>query len=187
MLQAPTARPAPAPLAARPKQPPALRANALKRADIERGSFFATVPNDTTLEDILRPNFWQHHIVSLSGGPTPRPFARIEVVREDGSLDVDLRVVSTGPGMAVVRPLRVYRDDRDINLGTEFADADDVDLELPPGYKTTNIPAGDKKGWRVTMPNGDELAARIPKRRDAVRLAMDHFAKASAAPADLAT
>lgn len=171
-----TARPAPQPLKL-PKRAPALPANALKGAATERGHFFCIVPNETTLEEICTPAYWQHHIGALSGGQTHRPFARIEVVRVDGSLDVDLRVVSTAPGMAVVRVLRAFVDNRDLNLAD--TDKGDETLVLPEGYKTVQIPAGEKKGWRVTMPNGEELASKIVKRRDAVAIAIAHHAKAN--------
>lgn len=138
----------------KPKRAPALGANALKRADYERGAYFAVVGNEVTLDDITRPAFWQHHWNILNGGQTPRPFARIEVVRQDGTLDVDLRVLRVAPGLVVVRVLRSFVDNSNLVKPTETAN-DNADLTIPDGYKVAFVP---NAGWLVKF--GDTTIAR---------------------------
>jgi hypothetical protein len=176
--------PAPAAALATQKRPPSLKPNGLKRADLERGNFIAIVPSDTRFEDVMRPNFWQHVIPSLSGGPTPRPFCRVEVVREDGTMDLELRVISTGPGMAVMRCLRRFEDNRDLDIGHAPAGADEVvsDLVMPEGYKWGYIPRGENMGHLVRLPTGDVLAQKLTSKRAAIERAIAHFQMASAEP-----
>ncbi len=71
-------------------------------AEYSRSQYFVSVPAKFTLDDFLDPSFWRH-ITFL------RPNDRLELVAEDGSWDVDARVVSASPGFAVLRALREWR------------------------------------------------------------------------------
>lgn len=160
---------------AKPKRPKALGANMLNRADIVRGNFIAIVPSDTTLDEVLTPAFWANHIPALT-----RPFARIEVIREDGTMDLDLRVLSVAPGMATVRMLRGMKDDQNLGVAqADSAEAPGVDLSLPDGYKTAFQPQGQNRGHLVRLPNGDILTQGQPTKAAAAAIARAHFAKAS--------
>jgi hypothetical protein len=80
--------------------------NALQPASAIRHDYHARVARGTTLEDVLNPEFWANVSKRMSEA------ARIEVLSEDGELDVDLRVVSIrrpeGENPIVhVRPLRI--------------------------------------------------------------------------------
>lgn len=159
-----------------PKRPPALQPVALKRADLERGNYIAIVPSTTTFDDVMTPAFWQHHVRALGD----RPFARVEVVREDGTMDLDLRVLKAAPGMVVMRCLRKHLDDS--NIATAAADkADDpaVDLSLPDGYKWAHVPKGQNAGHMIRLPTGDVLVQGLPSKAAACARAREHFALAS--------
>ena len=163
------------PAADKPKRAPALGANALKRSDYERGNYFCVVANDVTLDDILRPAFWQHHWNVLNGGQTPRPFARVEVVRQDGTLDVDLRVVRVSPGMVVMRALRTYVDDSNLTKPTPDIEIEAPNLSTPDGYKVQFIP---NAGWQVRL--GDTIiGSRLPSKGAAAAHARAHDAIAN--------
>lgn len=163
------------------KKPATLGAVALKRADLERGSYIAIVPSSTTFEDVMRPSFWQHHAGTLGMLPGARPFARVEVVREDGTMDLDLRVLQAKQGMVRMLCLRKYLDDSNLTKAADKpADERSADLTLPDGYKWTHVPNGQNKGHMVRLPNGEVLAQGLPNKAAAAARARAHFAEANA-------
>ncbi|RVN58498.1 hypothetical protein U8C32_02525 [Sinorhizobium medicae] len=72
------------------------------QADYSIGRFAATVPAETTLEDVTHPEYFGNHLNSLRVGAT------INVLSDDHKLDCDLRVLSVTKTSAKVRVLRVY-------------------------------------------------------------------------------
>jgi hypothetical protein len=165
---------------------PALKPIALRRADLERASYLAVVPNETTFEDVMRPSFWQHHVAALGGGPNGRPFARVEVVREDGTMDLDLRVLQAKTGMVRMLCLRKHLDDSALAArpAKDAADAEDRKLELPDGYKWAHVPNGQNRGHMIRLAEtGEVLAQGLPSKAAAVAVAMRHKAEADSIPA----
>lgn len=159
-----------------PKRPPALLPNALKRADLERGDFLAIVPSNITYEQVMTPAYWSNHVQALAH----RPFARVEVVREDGSMDLDLRVIGTKPGMVMMRCLRKFIDNAD--LGTGLGDGSqpgDEGLDPPDGYKWGFVPRGAERGHMIRLPNGDVLVKGLMTKRAAIDAARTHAAVAN--------
>lgn len=165
-----------------PKRPPALGANMLKTAAHERGHFFCTVPIGTTLEIVTTPSYWQNHTGPLGLGPGARPWARIEVVSEDGELDCELRVIKVAPGMAKVRVLNVYAKGPAAAVDdTAKGKVDDEVPALPEGYKWFHAPRGEGSGHGIRLPNGDILVRGLLTRKEAHERAIAHFTEASAA------
>lgn len=68
----------------------ALQENRLREREHARRDWFADIPANTMLDDILKPAYWKHHVRVL------RPMDRIEAFCEDGSWEADLRVMFVG-------------------------------------------------------------------------------------------
>jgi len=75
----------------------------LDRQEMATTVFFVRVPPGITAEDVQNPEFWQFVARRLKVND------RIEVVAEDGTLDMDLRVTAVDPRFfwAQIRVLRV--------------------------------------------------------------------------------
>lgn len=97
------------------------------QADYDRAVWFVEVDNDTTLADILRPGYWAHHYEKVRRG------SLLEVMSEDGELDVTLRVLDSEIGAVTVR----LREGRLREGESEpVADESKASLsEVPEGYK----------------------------------------------------
>lgn len=163
-------------------------ANALSQAaDYARQSWHVVVDNDVTLEDVLRPSFWAHHANKI------QKFALIDVVSQDMTLDVQLRVLETGTGYVVTRVRIEFQDaDKAAERKAEAAAADAGAADtvaLPDEYK---ISMG-KGGFVVTyVPTDAKIATGKKTRAEAVTEAKAHATKAGiawpdAAPADVPT
>lgn len=164
-----------------PPRPPALTANALQSAAYARGSYLAIVPNHITLDDVLTPAYWQHHVPALSG----KPFPVIEVIREDGTLEVWLRVMSTKPGMAVVRPIFpaiVVGVDGARLKAAEAAKASEGAVVLPPGYKHAHVPQGANRGHMLRLPNGAVLTQGEATKKAAANKGWMHYRESMRLP-----
>lgn len=155
-----------------------LSATALNHtADYSRDSYHVEVDNDVTLEDILRPAFWAHHI------PRLRKNALIDIVRLDGSMDVQLRVIEVGIGYARMRPRLVWEDETvaaaRAQTDTVIAEHNAIEASVPPEYKVShNI----KTGFTVTfVPTGAAISKGHKLRGEAVASARAHAGKAGIA------
>lgn len=169
----------------KPKRAPVLGANALQRADIVRGNFIAIVPSDTTFEQVMTPAYWANHVAALGMAAGARPFARIEVIREDGTMDLELRVLGVKPGMVRVNCLRKWINNENLTGKADESDKTPAaDLSLPDGYKWAFVPQGGNKGHLVRLPTGEILVQGLPSKAVAAKAARDHYAEANAAPAD---
>jgi hypothetical protein len=155
-----------------------LSASALNHtADYARDSYHVEVDNDVTLDDILRPAFWAHHISKL------RKNALIDVVRADGSLDVQLRVVEVGIGYAKMRARFVWEDGEVAAARQAVDDAveahNSIDVAVPSEYK---IGHNVKTGFSVTLVStGAVVAKGLKLRGEAVAAAKAHATKAGIA------
>jgi len=144
-----------------------------------RFEWFAKIPNDTVLEDILKPGWLIHVAAKL------KPFQRIELVTEDGMLDVDLRVLRIADGLVYTNPLRVTenKEARAYLAAARAKVASDAtaagEAELPPmpeGYKRGHSPAN---GYFVVMKaTGKTIKTGLPTKIDAVQWATEHAKQA---------
>lgn len=160
-----------------------LPAQAFKNsADYARPYFHTEIDNDCTLDDLMRPAFWGHHVGSNG---TLKKNALVDVIRADGTLDVQLRCVEVGQGYAVMRPLRVWEDEAAAAARAAAANsiananaAEPVE-QAPEDYKITHIPRGAQAGFGVTyLPTGAKLAAGLKLKADAIKAAIEHAKKA---------
>ncbi len=147
----------------------------LRSAPHERGDWYVTVPNNTTLDMIKAPGLWAHHANTL------KPGARIEVVREDFSLDVELRVIKSEAGLVYVRVVREYVDDSDITAAAAASGASGTEeLKIPEGYKIGFAPRGDNRGHFVHhQATGVALIRKLNTRREAIAFARKHFTESN--------
>lgn len=168
----------------KPARPYVIGMNALQDAATARGNYLVRVPNDKTREDVLRPSAWANMVPLLSR----LPHARIEVVREDGTLDMDLRVLECSPGMVRMLVLREYVNNSNLEAAkaeaNKPAEAPTVDLVAPDGYKIVHLPAAVERGWAIQLVStGEWLEKKIPDKGLAVAKAKAHKLKAEAIPA----
>jgi hypothetical protein len=76
---------------------PALKASQMQPADQAHLTHFVTVEPGTTIDDVLKPEFWRNVVLGLN------PSDHIEVEATDGSFFADLRVRGKGKSWAKVR------------------------------------------------------------------------------------
>lgn len=133
-------------------------------ADYSRKYFHVVVDDpDVTIDDILVPSFWQHHVNTID------LHALIDVIGE--GFDVQLRAVEKGIGFVKMRVLRKWED-----RGAKQQVEDDD--RVPEGYKVDHH---SKTGWRARLVDGGvEVARQLPSRDAAIEAAIAHHAKASA-------
>lgn len=136
----------------------------LQGADFARRTYHVVVPNNTLLDDILRPGFWSQHAAEFA----KKAGALIDVVREDYSLDVQLRITRIDKDLVFVRALRVFEDNSNLAVG------EDAPSGTPPeGYKVDQQP----KGWYAKrLSTGTLIAEALPSRAAAIEAAVKHKA-----------
>lgn len=137
----------------------ALSPNRFKNVENVSCTYQAVVPAGVTLKDVLEPSFWAHAATEID-----RRFRnhRIEVIAEDGSFDVDLRVLKVGERMVSVRLLREAPNTKggvaDISAEQELPRIDFVRGR------------GDNAGWRVLDATGQVYSDRIEGKENAQRI-----------------
>lgn len=144
-------------------------------AEYDAPRFHVRVDDDVTLEDIMRPAFWAHHAKTL------RPFNVVEIVRQNMSLDMEVRVLEVGTGYVVVRPLRFWEDKAVADARAQAvaaADAGGADVVLPAEYKITS---GRGSFVLTFIPNDTKLGSAYKSRAAAIVAAREHAAKAGIA------
>jgi len=153
--------------AEKPKAKPVLHPTAMRStgADYVRSTHHLVVGPEISVDDLMRPGFWAHHTAGL------RIHDVIDVVSQDDSMDVTLRVVEKGTGFVRMRPLRVW-----VREGIA-ADEPDSGLPIPAGYKISFAP---RTRWRVFTENPNmEISRDHPSREAAIIAATEHAAKAA--------
>lgn len=146
----------------------ALPATALRRngADFERTYHHVKVDPDVSLDDLLRPSFWVHHVATL------RVDDLIDVVSD--VLDVQFRVTEKGIGFVKMRPRYIWAKSGTVTAGP----TDDPLPDVPEGYEVKKGPRGR---WRVMLKEPlMEVASNIVEERDAILQARAHFQNANA-------
>ncbi|MBL0935514.1 MAG: hypothetical protein IBJ07_12290 [Rhizobiaceae bacterium] len=71
-------------------------------ADFAIGRYAAKVPDETTIADVMHPEYFCNHLASI------RPGMTIDVLSDDMKLDCTLRVLSITKTTAKVRLLRLF-------------------------------------------------------------------------------
>lgn len=140
--------------------------------DLQRTYHHVYVDPDVEIEDILRPNFWVHHVARLTPGDL------VDVVSKDFSIDVQLRVIGKEPGLVQMRLLRGYVSDAPKVAAPVVSD--DELPELPDNYKVVFAP---KSGWVVRTIDPPETVKTQKTKAAAYQSAIEHAAKANAVPA----
>lgn len=121
------------------------------QSDYLIGRYAARVPNGTSLEDVLHPEYWQNHLASL------RPGMEINVLSDDLALDCDLRVLTVTKTTAKVRVTRAFSEKNAPKVKVEL-----TGIEVNwggPQHKWRVIHAGEvvEKGFG-TQEEADEAA-----------------------------
>jgi hypothetical protein len=138
--------------------------------------FFVVVDNDVTVDDIMRPAFWAHHASRL------KRFNTITIVREDDSLDMDVRVVAAGQGFVRVRPIRIWEDEAVAAArAAEASAAETAPAEivvLPEEYKITS---GRGSFVLTFLPTDERIGSGYKTRTAAINAAREHARNAGIA------
>ena len=131
--------------------------NGLSRsAEFVRTIHFAPIPAGVTLDMVLKPPFWAHHVNRLQVNDV------IEAVSEDGSFDAELRVVAKAPGFARVRVLRVWQSDEAPAVVAPEGD-------MPVSKDLPRIEFTKTRKFRLLGFDGSEVKTGIPSRGEAER------------------
>lgn len=138
-------------------------------AEYVRNTHHVTVPHDITIEDLMRPSYWAHHVERLN------PPDLVDVMTEDGSLDVQLRVTGKGTGYVEMRVVRAWLREQP---AAEEAEEPIGDALTPPdGYIVNHAP---KTGWRVlTKEPHLEISRNHTSKLHAIQAAIEHAARAN--------
>lgn len=132
-------------------------------ADYSRTYRQVIVPATATVEDVLRPSFWANHVALLQKNDL------IDILSEDGGLDMQVRVVGKGIGMVHLRTIRMWTRDEVVSRTSEAAASDD---EVPAGYVVSFAP---KQLWRVATKNPSEIISKDhPSKSAAIEAAFNH-------------
>ncbi|NTF54418.1 hypothetical protein G6L12_05855 [Agrobacterium rhizogenes] len=136
-------------------------------AEYVRTQHHAVVDPDHTLDDVLAPGYWAHHVDRL------RVHDLIDVIGE--RFDVTLRVTGRGKGFVETRVLRKWEDD---TPAAKLTDAERAAIEatIPDGYVIDHTP---KTGWRARLRDGGEEISRNHKSKvEAIQSAIAHSQRA---------
>lgn len=152
-----------------------IKPNMLQGEDFAAKHFRATIPNDWSLEEILKPGAWVH----VAGQITPG--TSIVVTSADYQFDVELRVVKVDRGLVFTNLLRKFETPDHAALSrqhraaatTEEAQAEENLPTVPTGYKVGFAPNGGGHWARFTA-TGFEVAKGKKTRREAIEAAIQH-------------
>lgn len=89
---------------------PKLSGGRFQQADYSIGRYAAMVPAQTTLSDVLHPEYFQNHLSSLRAG------MEVAVLSDDFALDCRLRVLTVTKTTAKFRTLDVYAGGKEENV-----------------------------------------------------------------------
>ncbi|KRB51789.1 hypothetical protein ASE04_09660 [Rhizobium sp. Root708] len=126
------------------------------QADYAIGRYAATVPAETTLDDVTHPEFFANHLNSFRVGML------ISILSDDQNLDCDLRVLSVTKTTAKVRVLRVF----DENKAPKVKDAEVSDAIVSHG--------GPHHKWRF-IHNGEIIQFGFDTKDAAEKAAAKHI------------
>jgi hypothetical protein len=136
-------------------------------AEFTRSDWFVLVPTGVTVEQLTVPSFWAHQVSKL------RKHDRVEAVAEDGSFDVELRVIDKDVGFAKMRILREWRNP-EMAVPSNKEQYSDKPHHFPcVDYKAAS-------GWRVIGFDGNVVKENLASEADAL-LALQSYNERSRA------
>jgi hypothetical protein len=144
-----------------------------RAADYVRTAHHVNIDPSATIEDILRPSFWAHHVARLNVNDL------VDVMTTDGGIDIQLRVIEKGIGFVVMRPLRIWTRDEGLSAGegNDTSAASEALGDVPEGYTVGHTP---KTSWRVlTKEPNLEVSRNHKSKAEAINAAIAHAAKAN--------
>lgn len=137
-------------------------------AEYVRTLHHVVVEPDHSLEDVMAPGYWAHHVDRL------RVHDLIDVIGE--RFDATLRVTGIGKGFVETRVLRKWEDDAPAAKLSEQERAT-IDATIPDGYVIDHTP---KTLWRARLKDGGAEISRNHKSKvEAIQMAIDHSQRAS--------
>lgn len=140
--------------------------------DFHRTYHHLVVDPSVTVDDVMVPKFWAHHVANLKINDL------IDIVAADDSWDVQLRVVEKGIGYVKMRPRMVWMRE-ETKARTPDQPANEPDM--PEGYKVTFSP-NKQVLWQVTTIDPHAVVSKGHKSRvEAINAAIAHARKALAA------
>lgn len=137
-------------------------------AEYVRTQHHVTIDPGDTLDDVLKPGYWAHHVDRVRVGDL------IDAIGE--SFDVTLRVTGKGLGFVETRLLRKWVSDAPESKLTpeEIATLESL---MPDGYVVDFTP---KTAWRARLKDGGvELSRHHKSKAEAINAAIAHAAKAN--------
>jgi len=149
--------------------PPLLRPAAIQIAEYVRQHYFIEVSNDVTVAMLMTPSYWGNYLAQL------RRHDIVEVVRQDGAIDLQLRVASNADGM-VKMILRQNRDSTREAAPTPAGDTRQT-LETPEGYRIKPTP-GQGTYYVQLAATGATSRTGLPTKDAAIEFAIKHRAEA---------
>jgi len=140
-----------------------------RTAEYNRDYWHIVVDPDVSINDIMRPNFWAHHVSSL------KPMDLVDIVSADMTIDMQLRVIAKGIGYVEMRPLRVFIDESRSDAAGEDADNGERDT-IPEGYLVNFAPS---HRWRVLTADPREIVSKNHMtEKEAIAAAVGHARRA---------
>jgi hypothetical protein len=136
-------------------------------AEYVRTQHHVVVDPDHSLEDVLTPGYWQHHVERL------RVHDLIDVIGE--RFDATLRVTGKGNGYVETRPLRLWVSEEP---AAKLSDEERATIEasIPDGYVIDHTP---KTLWRARLKDGGGEISRSHKSKvEAIQSAIVHAGRA---------
>lgn len=119
-------------------------------ADFTVARFVAHVPSDTTMKDVLHPDYFQNHLDRL------KPGMEVTVLSEDFELDARLRCLTVTKVTATFRVLDVYAGEYDPEDKSAPEDADEITVSF----------GGPQHKWRLVH-RGEVLEKGFASKEDA--------------------
>ena len=131
-------------------------------ADYSRTYRQVIVPAEASVDDIMRPGFWANHVALLQKNDL------IDILSEDGGIDMQVRVTGKGIGMVHLRVIRAWVRESDVKTAPELV----ADAEVPENYVVSFAP---RQLWRVATKNPSEIISKDhPSKSEAIAAAFTH-------------
>lgn len=136
-------------------------------AEYLRTQHHVVVDQDHSLDDVMTPGYWQHHVERL------RVHDLIDVIGE--RFDATLRVMSKGNGYVETRLLRKWVSEEPAAKLTDEERAA-IEASIPDGYVIDHTP---KTLWRARLKDGGAEISRNHKSKvEAINAAITHSQRA---------
>lgn len=159
-------------LQGQPPKPPTLGQRKLNREDLARPILFGTIANTITYEDVMRPGFWVNHVEAFQR----LPFGKVTLIREDGSMIVELVALEAKPGLVRMHCTYAFVDPA-VERANAVTPAPEEEVEPPPGYKYAHaINVGHIVRLQET---GDVIIRGYPNKPATIAAAWVHYKAAN--------